>query len=555
MPSYDNYTTIIDEHDEQVSQPEIMRIPLKDHQLSIIYQALKLESGNYVINNETLNTIVGILCDKPGAGKSYVALSLLENPINRITDITYTSGHFYITKPHEPANSNLLVVPCGIYDQWINYLGNTTIDFHECSIENGIDLEKTLNIIRCTDYKKMSQRSNRGIYQFHTNNIFNRVIFDEVDSISIPNCPTVNASFYWFISANISELYNNKTRNNGFLNDHFRSLQHVKRDYLKYLYIRCDQEFINKSMELPVLKINIIKVKSEVLNVLTGIIDISAESLIQSNNIKRFAEIYNVELTSSSNVINIVCESLIREKDNHIVDLESTKRKHYSTELIKENAIKRIELQIKEIDNKIELIRQRITDTDLCPISYETIVNPAIMRCCNQTFDLSSIEEYMQSRRNATCPFCKIPLTRSQIILVNDNNELDEEIDNTRNSTEHTREENIIYTITNNCKNNILVFSQYDSAFENMKSIDNTIVRQMNGRHNTKETIKWINTRTNQKKILLLNAKDFGAGLNIEQATDVIIWHTMRPDIENQAICRAQRYGRPDVLNVWKFEK
>jgi hypothetical protein len=561
MPSFDEYTTVIDEHDCQVIQPNVMRIPLKDHQLSLIHQALLIESGNYGINGETLNTKIAIMCDKPGAGKSYVILSLLEHDINRANEIMYSSGQFYITKPYEQAKSNLLVVPNGIYNQWINYLKNTTIDYHQCNIQTGINTDKTLNIVRANDYKIMSESErNAYIYHFYKTHKFNRVIFDEVDSINIPNCPSVNASFYWFVSANVKELYSNKIRNKGFIYNQFRSLQYVNRDYLKYLYIRCDNDFINKSMDLPLPKINTIKVKSQVINVLTGIIDTRAEGLIQSNNIREFAEIYNVELTSSSNVINIVCDSLIREKDNHIVDLESAKRKHYSSELIKINAIKRIEEQIKEIDNKIELIRQRITDTDLCPISYEEIVNPAIMRCCKQTFDLSSIDEYLRSTRNAKCPFCKASLSRSQIILVNDDmieEETKEEEINVGDwiPSEHTREENIIHTIINKCKNNILVFSQYDSAFENMKIINNTIVKQLKGRHNPTETINWINTRTNQKKILLLNARDFGAGLNLEQATDVIIWHTMRSDIENQAICRAQRYGRPDVLNIWKYEE
>ena len=54
--------------------------------------------------------------------------------------------------------------------------------------------------------------------------------------------------------------------------------------------------------------------------------------------------------------------------------------------------------------------------------------------------------------------------------------------------------------------------------------------------------------------ILLLNARSHSAGLNLENTTDIIIYHEMTPDMETQIIGRANRLGRTTgPLNVWKF--
>ena len=50
--------------------------------------------------------------------------------------------------------------------------------------------------------------------------------------------------------------------------------------------------------------------------------------------------------------------------------------------------------------------------------------------------------------------------------------------------------------------------------------------------------------------ILLLNSNNFGTGLNLEMTTDIIFYHKMKKDIEQQVIGRAQRFGRPNKLNV-----
>jgi SNF2 family DNA or RNA helicase len=51
-------------------------------------------------------------------------------------------------------------------------------------------------------------------------------------------------------------------------------------------------------------------------------------------------------------------------------------------------------------------------------------------------------------------------------------------------------------------------------------------------------------------KVLMLNASNYGSGLNLQMATDVILYHEMAKELETQVIGRAQRLGRNEPLVV-----
>jgi len=59
------------------------------------------------------------------------------------------------------------------------------------------------------------------------------------------------------------------------------------------------------------------------------------------------------------------------------------------------------------------------------------------------------------------------------------------------------------------------------------------------------------NYKTGKINILLLNAKDYGAGLNLQMTDDIIMYHRFTKETEEQIIGRAQRIGREGQLNVY----
>jgi SNF2 family DNA or RNA helicase len=51
--------------------------------------------------------------------------------------------------------------------------------------------------------------------------------------------------------------------------------------------------------------------------------------------------------------------------------------------------------------------------------------------------------------------------------------------------------------------------------------------------------------------MLFVNARSFGSGLNLENTTDIIMFHKLDSELEKQVIGRAQRFGRSEPLNIW----
>ena len=49
----------------------------------------------------------------------------------------------------------------------------------------------------------------------------------------------------------------------------------------------------------------------------------------------------------------------------------------------------------------------------------------------------------------------------------------------------------------------------------------------------------------------MLNALNYGSGLNLHMATDIIKYHQLDIELETQVIGRAQRMGRSNSLNVY----
>ena len=97
-----------------------------------------------------------------------------------------------------------------------------------------------------------------------------------------------------------------------------------------------------------------------------------------------------------------------------------------------------------------------------------------------------------------------------------------------------------------------LIFSSFDGSFDILikKLIENGITfSKICG------TVSHIERVINDFKngsinVLLLNALHFGMGLNLEMATDILIYHQLKPEIENQVVGRAQRPGRVDTLRI-----
>jgi superfamily II DNA or RNA helicase len=95
----------------EIGKPENSLIPLWSHQKKMVYRCLQIESSfnqlDYLRKQkrnpmvEDIPETFGIMADKPGTGKTYVAVSLILSDLKRSQN-----------------QCNLIVVPQNIYTQW-----------------------------------------------------------------------------------------------------------------------------------------------------------------------------------------------------------------------------------------------------------------------------------------------------------------------------------------------------------------------------------------------------------------------------------------------------
>ena len=209
--------------------------------------------------------------------------------------------------------------------------------------------------------------------------------------------------------------------------------------------------------------------------------------------------------------------------------------------------------KIKDLENSIThvLDRVNIDKNNTCPICCDNFSKPiASVNCCHRLFCMNCITKYFNSKSNkiGECPFCRTKIGFQGITIMEDvvNN-----LEIVKNNI-LSKQDLFIKLILENKKKKWLVFSEFDATFNSL--LDNLSSNGISfskicgtGAHIDNIINNFNNSIIN---VLLLNAVNFGMGINLEMATDVLIYHKLSSEIEKQVIGRAQRPGRVEPLNV-----
>lgn len=605
----ENDNFIINEDSPAITQPPNITIPLKPHQLSMIYAMRNLEKSLYIpIYGYTsehykkwFQTDFACLCDKVGSGKSLTVLGLISNNSylnNKKKCIkTYGSHLREITYFTYNLPINVITVPIGIYTQWEVYIKEQT-NLDTYYIRNVKDLEEFTEFVE--DYRKEPDNMdhminfNMDIVLVSSSNYnklcdvlkdinISRLFIDEVDTIRVPACKEIKAEFTWFITSSIEiaqnpkgvyelvpisytgwngEVYHSQRRvlkqkmnHVGFFKNVLSEISNIY--FREQIYLRSEESFVKKSFELPEIKEVIIKCKDTIYtHVLNGIVNSDVMRMINAGDINAAMEKSGFNNQSEEGLIKLVTRDLEKNLHNAKLKYEAKSQMLYSNEEEKDKALKKLQEEIDKIENKIENIKNRLFETELCSICYDDIENRVIVTCCQNPFCYECITLSINHKNN--CPLCRKKLTKDDIIIVNkeQTNESEnciEEIDNNRSKLENLK----IYLSKAMDKPDakILIFSEYNSSFTAIESYLKECEHKFANLKGTStiisKTIK--KYKEDDTNILLLNSTYFGSGINLENTTDLFMFHKMKDNIDQQVIGRAQRPGRTNPLNLYRL--
>jgi hypothetical protein len=574
----DEYITIINNEDITAKQPETINIQLKQHQLKMLNKCLELENKKIKINNSIIKSSIGVIADPVGSGKSYVILGLFSNPYikNKKKELLYRSNLFSLYNNIENEyiykNINILIIPHNIFHQWKEYIKNTTLQVKYIKIKK--DLEKikfdneNLILVSSSIYNQFATLVNNNKYKF------SRVVYDEADSIKIPACKEIKANFYWFVTSSVQNLlmpngtyffrqYDSNIitgiNHTGFIKNTFIKLYNsVEHYYVKYIYLKNSDELIKESLLIPdPIIYKIICKNPKILNILNNIISNQIQRMINAGDIQNALKEIDIQRSNEQNLIKLVANDIINELENKKIDLESIQKKYYKDINKKNKDIEEINKEIKLLEDKINDINNRLNNNNIDPITYEEIKNKVIINCCKQSFDFESITIYITQINNPKCPMCRTNITKENLIII-DNNYLEDK-EYIIEEKNYNKEQQLDLILLNKIKEDsrIIIFSEYNNTFEIIKTLLNKNkleYKEVKGSADViKNILSWYKDSEKSKKILLLNAKYYGSGLNLENTTDIILYHKMDKELEKQVIGRAQRFGRTSSLNIWEL--
>ena len=193
----------------------------------------------------------------------------------------------------------------------------------------------------------------------------------------------------------------------------------------------------------------------------------------------------------------------------------------------------------------MNLIEERINESSLCMICLENPENKTITKCCQNSFCLNCLTQWCKRKNN--CPLCKHTLNiENDVYIVNSKEKKQVKQDPTKLQGLHN-----ILTSKFNKDSKFLIFSDYENSFNEIENIleDLSInYARLKGNSINKNVDKYKNGNL---QVLLINSSNYGSGLNLENTTDLIMFHKFENELETQVIGRAQRLGRKNSLNVY----
>jgi SNF2 family DNA or RNA helicase len=540
---------------------------------------------------------VGIIGDKVGSGKSYVVLALASDSqertgltqrtqmrtygLNRVL-ISYKEP-FYNTVP-----INLLVIPHNLVSQWETYIRSfsdslrflvlarqkTVASFTPDKV-HGLDLLVVTN----TFYNHVANLLNSRSYKVH------RVFFDEVDNMNLPNCVQVEALFYWFVTASYANLlyprghsrWDNTLgqhvyhamglRNSGFVRNLFMDMYaNATRGFVEILVIRNTEEFVQSSITLPDIDARYVVCKTPTsVGILSGLVDPHIIECINAGDIAGAIQLVNPQnRKSETGIVAVLVEKLERQLryiDARCValcavgstDSDDAEAEHHQAE------ISRLRRKAEDLGNKIQNIRERVFCNNSCSICFDDVERKTVVPCCSNSFCFRCINKWIALKPN--CPICKHDIAQGNLLVQCDDAPTGSPDEQPTSSNAHAQAgrsldkmqnlEQILRARADGDK--FLVFASFDTSLNQINEVMTRVgVNFASLKGNTYQVRAIIQAyKQGHTDALLINARNYGSGLNLENTTDIIMFHKFDTEVENQVIGRAQRFGRTQPLRVW----
>ena len=550
-------------------------------------------------NTIKISTNIGIIGDIVGYGKTLTALSIIaHNPLDKIHinstkvhSFNSTKAYNYFTAVSENVNLNnldnminstLIIVPRGpVYVQWEKTLKEST-DLKYIAIEDLNYIKKNLPPFKKNNEQEIIDYFNQfdvvliknttldrllDYYNYPVSNtkyfIYNwkRIMIDECHDI-INKIEIFNYLFIWLISGTYFNMCNKIS--SGSYSQYYNIKDILREDYINYILVKCNKDFVKESFKIPhIIEHYHLCKMSKYLRVIKKYINSSILDKINANDISGAIKDLGGKNETEEGIAALICADMNKTLSNKQKEREYTMLLDILEET-KANRIKAINNEILIIEGKIKDLTDRITEinTKICSICLDNVTHPIILECTH-IFCGSCLFNFLNANTyNSTnikkCPDCRaeIKSTENLTAIVSSKEDITNDIVPIEENSNKigkgilNKEETLLEILKNKPDGKFIVFSRVDVFTKIIKLLvsNNITFAELKG-HTTHMMNVLKDFKNGLINVILLTTQYAGYGIDINYATDVIIFHSMAVD-KQQAIGRAQRVGRTNNLIV-----
>ena len=533
-----------------VIHPDNMKISLFRHQLSSIYKMEQLEREQITeCNNYVKETKLGINADIAGYGKTYSMIGLiirdkmswdLNTPFVFEKISTESNGLIKkrIVERYERLQTTLILLSPSILNQWLKEIENTNLSVTTITTKKDID-----NVsVETYDVVLVTTTMYNNLIRSYSKYAWKRFIFDEPGHTRVSGMKDVKAGFYWFVTSSPNAIISFHQSCRGsmiqkIIGDTTESFE----EHFEGMILRNDPEFVKLSFAMPKTTYKTYYCFNPIFKALSGVANPMIIKMIESGNIegaitalggnktKNIIELVKIkkleELEQIKSKINIYT---LRQNDERI-----TYYKDLETRLIQ---------QIDDLENRFtEMLHQK------CYICMDNMKNHVLEPSCQNLFCGECLLKWLENHN--TCPLCRTNVSFSELIYIKTENDTKHEV-----LTEKPllKTDQIVNLIKDKKDGKFLIFSDYDGSFLPVcRILEDHKIKFVTLKGNDKVRSNIINEYKNgESNVIFLNSKYDSAGINLQETTDIILYHEICKSTKNQIIARAERIGRQKELYV-----
>jgi SNF2 family DNA or RNA helicase len=558
-----------------------------------------------------ISTNIGIIGDIVGYGKTLTALSIIaHNPLDKIHINTTKFHSFHSNKAYNyftaetdnlslpnldnMINSTLIVVPRGpVYVQWEKTLKEAT-DLKYIAIEDLNFIKKNLPPITNNNERDIINYFNQfdvvliknttldRLLDYYFSPVFTsknfiynwrRIMIDECHDI-INKIDIFNYLFVWLISGTYFNMCNRISSSS--YSQYYNIKDILREDYINYILVKCDKDFVKESFKIPpIIEFYHLCKMSKYLKIIKKYINSSILDKINANDISGAIKDLGGKNETEEGIATLICADMNKNLSN-----KQREREYISgldiLEENKANRLKTIDNEITIIEGKIKDLTERITEINskICSICLDNVSQPIILECthifCGGCLFMflnahTNSPPHSQHAHNAhnsinkKCPDCRaeIKSTENLTAIVSIKDEIKNEIAppvcegiSKIGKGILNKEDTLLEIIKNKPEGKFIVFSRVDVFTNIIKMLVSNGITFAELKGNTSHMMNVLKDFKNGViNVILLTTQYAGYGIDINYATDVIIFHSMAVD-KQQAIGRAQRVGRTNNLIV-----